>query len=813
MQSSSYKFVGRCADRLFASRRLLLTIFVIVTMLLAASASRLSLDPGFYKMIPLDHPYMKTFMKYANVFPGGNRILVNLRWNGEGDIYNAKFLNALRGATDDVFFIPGVDRPRVASIFTPNVRFVEVTEQGFYGDVVVPSKFSGTPDELATVRRNVAKSGQIGQLVQSDLKGAMIRSDLQETDPQTGKKVDYVEVAKRLEMVRQHFSSPDISVEIIGFPTLIGDIVSGLAGVVTFFAAAFLITGALLFAYCRSVKMTLLALLVALLPVVWLLGILPLIGYGIDPLSILVPFLIFSIGVSHAVQMTNAWKQQILAGRNSIDAAHGAFSSLFIPGSVALLTNALGFLVIMRIDIPSVRELGVTACLGVLLMIVTNKMLLPIVLSHMKLEASARKARAFDEDGKHPLWWAMSKAASQPAAMVVFVISLALLAVGVYESRNLTVGDIGSGAPELRDQSRYNLDNAGIIKSYYTGVDVLSVIAETSGYTDDACLHYPVMHAIDRFEMQMRGVYGVRSVVSVPDVAKVAIAANNEGNPRWQALPKSSRGLSQGADGWNPDGGLNTDGCKAIQILIYTEDHQGATLKHIVSEIKRISAGIQTPQLSFKLAAGNVGVIAATNEAVTEAEVTMLLSIFGAISLLCVLTFRSWKAVLCIIVPLAIVSILCNALMAMLGIGLKVATLPVIALGVGVGVDYGIYLYERVQHEMEHGRKDFQHAFYEAMRQRGTAAVFTAITMACGVGTWAFSSLKFQADMGVLLAFMFLVNLLGAVFLLPALGACFTHAKTVRSSAASRAPMRFTADDESVAQPKSRHSQAESVHE
>ncbi len=123
---------------------------------------------------------------------------------------------------------------------------------------------------------------------------------------------------------------------------------------------------------------------------------------------------------------------------------------------------------------------------------------------------------------------------------------------------------------------------------------------------------------------------------------------------------------------------------------------------------------------------------------------------------------------LCVIVPLVLVTILCNALMALLGIGLKVATLPVIALGVGVGVDYGVYLYEHMQHEIRHGLA-LREAFYQAMRQRGTAAVFTALTMSIGVGTWAFSALKFQADMGVLLAFMFLVNVLGAIFLLPAL--------------------------------------------
>ena len=182
--------------------------------------------------------------------------------------------------------------------------------------------------------------------------------------------------------------------------------------------------------------------------------------------------------------------------------------------------------------------------------------------------------------------------------------------------------------------------------------------------------------------------------------------------------------------------------------------------------------GIATEHATFRMAGGNAGVAAATNEAVEKAEVEMLASIFGAITLLCWLTFRSWRAVLCIIVPLALVSILCNALMAILGIGLKVATLPVIALGVGVGVDYGIYLFERIQHEIDDRGSSLRVAFYEAMHQRGTAAVFTAITMSIGVGTWAFSALKFQADMGILLAFLFLVNVLGAIFLLPAL-ACW----------------------------------------
>jgi uncharacterized protein len=278
------------------------------------------------------------------------------------------------------------------------------------------------------------------------------------------------------------------------------------------------------------------------------------------------------------------------------------------------------------------------------------------------------------------------------------------------------------------------------------------------------------MSAIEKFEMDMRGVAGVQSVTSVASQGKVFIAAFNEGNPRWAALPRSSDGLTQGAKAFDADNGLNTENCKAIQVLIYTANHEGRTIAHIVSEIRRFADENRVPGVAFRLAGGNVGVMAATNEAVADAEIAMLLSIFGAIALLCAVTFRSWRAVLCIIVPLTLVSILCNAVMARLGIGLKVSTLPVITLGVGVGVDYGIYLYERLQHGIRHGAT-LPAAFADAMRQRGTAALFTAVTMFIGVGTWAFSALKFQVDMGVLLAFMFLVNLFGAAFLLPGLAA------------------------------------------
>ena len=779
--------VQACADRLMQHRRALLALFALITLGLGYSATQVRLDPGFNKQIPVRHEYMLNFLDFSRVFTGANRLLVNVHWKGEGDIYNPEFLQVLQQVTDDVFFISGVSRPSVTSLFTPNVRYIEITEEGYVGDLVVPPQYAGTPEDLQKVRSNAARAGQVGRLLANDQRSALVRADLQDSDPKTGQPVSYVEIAKRLEEIRAKYNSPTIEINVVGFAKLVGDVVEGLNTVMLFFVMAFLITAGLLWLYSRSLKLTLVALAVALLPVIWLLGLLPLLGLGIDPMSILVPFLIFSIGVSNAVQMTNAWKQDVLAGSDSVSAARAAFCKIFIPGSLALLMNALGFAVIMLIDIPIVHELGVTACIGVMLMIITNKMLLPLIIAHLRLEASARASETAAQAARHPVWWRLSALAEPRPALAVFAVSLLLLGYGVVKARQLEVGDIGAGAPELRADSRYNQDNQAIIGSYSIGLDVLAVFLQTQGL-DEACLNPVVMRAVESFDFQMRNVAGVQSVQSVAGMGKEMIAGNNEGNPRWSAIPGSSRGLQQGSMAYSADSGLVTDGCKRMQILVFLNDHEGATVFHAVNEAKRIIAGIHAPGVEFKLAGGNIGVMAASNEAVKRAEVVMLAALFCSVALFCLLTFRSIRAVLCILVPLGIVAILCNALMAMLGIGLKVATLPVMALGVGVGVDYGIYLYERIEHEMADGQ-NLRNAFYRAMCQRGTAAVFTALTMSIGVGTWAFAPLKFQADMGILLAFMFLVNVFGAIFLLPALAAWFNQGwPLVRSRRAPSAP-------------------------
>ena len=760
--------IRRASAVVFGWRRAWLAVFALMTLFFAASVTRLTVDAGFNKMVPLEHPYMKVYREYEKVFGGANRVAIALVQR-KGDIFEKAYLQKLKALTDDVFLLNGVDRPTVKSLFTPNTRFIEVIEEGFSGGNVIPASFQGTDADLATVRANVNKSTEVGRTVATDFSGALVSAGLLEIDPQTGKRLDYFDFAAKLEALRAKYEDDAQSVHIIGFAKAIGDIRAGAQGVVMFFGLAFVITLLLMLWFVKDVKLTLVAIVVAMMPVLWLLGTLPWLGFGIDPLSILVPFLIFSIGVSHAVQMTKSWEREVVAGSDSLDAAQRAFAKLFVPGTLALLTNVLGFAVIMLIPIDIVRELGITASLGVAWMIVTNKMLLPILLSYLRMSRSALSGEAHQEGRTQRLWRAAARGVEPRRAGITVAVALVVLAVGVLQANKLKVGDYGIGVPELRPDSRYNLDNAQIVRKFAIGVNTLGVVAQTRG-VQGACTNYDVMTLIDAFDWHMQLQPGTQSVISLPGLAKVVNAGFNEGNLKWRQLPRDPQVMAQSVAPIDTSTGLLNPDCSAMQILVNTRDQQGDTIASLVGAVKDFQAANASDKVSFKLATGNMGVAAATNEAVDKARWEMNFAIFGALLVMCLATFRSLRATLCILIPLAIVSVLCEALMPLLGIGLKVSTLPVVALGVGVGVDYGIYLYDRIEKHLEE-RKPLAEAFFEALTERGTAMVFTAVTMTLGVGTWALSALKFQADMGLLLAFMFFLNMLGALFLLPALAA------------------------------------------
>ncbi|UCF69295.1 MAG: MMPL family transporter, partial [Acidobacteriota bacterium] len=346
-----------------------------------------------------------------------------------------------------------------------------------------------------------------------------------------------------------------------------------------------------------------------------------------------------------------------------------------------------------------------------------------------------------------------------------------------WKGTNVAIGDLHRGVPELRSESRYNVDSRIISEKFSIGVDIMSVIVET---VKEGCIEYDVMKTIDHFAWHIRNVEGVQSVVELASIGKVINAGWNEGSLKWRVLPRNQSMLVQAVSYVPTSSGLLNGDCSVMPVMIFTTDHKAETIATIVSEVKNFNDQYGSEQAQFRLATGNVGVMAATNEAVAAAQFPMLIGVFAAIVLLCTLTFRSLRATLCIVIPLALVSLLAYALMSLLEIGLKVSTLPVVALGVGIGVDYGIYIYSRLRSILAEGQP-LRQAYELTLAIAGSGVLFTGVTLAIGVGTWIFSPLKFQADMGILLTFMFFVNMLGAIILLPAL-ACWLLPKTRSAS-------------------------------
>ena len=949
--SRSTKILRAIEPLIYAKRWLTMSILLVLTALLAVVASHMKPDAGYDKSIPLEHPYMQVLKQYQADFGGANNVLVALiQKPGKGEIYNEQFLKSLKDATDEVFFLPGVDRSRVSSLFTPDVRFVEVVEGGFKGGNVIPAEYQPTPEMFQLVKGNVNKGGHVGRFTTKDQTGAMIFSELLEVDPVTGEKLDYADVAEKLEdKVRGRFTNPkmyrytlntdicvkpptptvaegqeapkvedvclkagtpvwdrfvmptglagmvdrikpysykykpdgldvpvefqigrsqmsyetidnpqynpDVDVHILGFAKVVGDIIEELIPVVGFFLLTLVMTQLLLWAYLGSFKLALLPLVCSITAVIWEFGLLKLFGKGLDPFAILVPFLILAVSVSHGVQYCNAWVGEITQNnRNSFDASLQTWRRLAIYGTMAIMTDVVGFALIGLIPIDIIREMALNATLGMFAIIITNKIMMPIWLTW--IDIGDTKVFAAKQDKRDaifdPLWRLMSNMVNFKPAVIAILIGGLLLGWSLWKGKELQVGDSQAGVPELLPDSRYNKDTAAVTANFSIGTDVMKVIAETE---PDSSVDYETMEQVDRFGWRLDNTEGVQSTISLPWAARQVNLAFSEASPKFKVLPRNRFSLVQATTPIPTSSGLLNANSSALAVFVFTKDHKASTLERIVEEVGRFNQenseafyethpgvdakycaekadarrevgnakvelqkytdnlkkshpgigdeainndeGVKTRlakidsskdafakldkvcPVNFALASAQVGVMAATNQEVHRLEKPILYIVYVGIIICVYLSFFEWQSIVAIMLPLALVSFMAYAVMAILGIGMKVATLPVVALAAGIGVDYGIYIYATYADAAAAGYKPME-AYFKTLKLTGKAVAFTGITLGFGVATWLWSGLQFQRDMGKLLVFMFTANMFGALLILPAIASFIVKIKPLK---------------------------------
>jgi predicted RND superfamily exporter protein len=760
---------GSLVERiLFNNRQLVVLLCLLSTLTLGWFAYQIQLNASYEKTIPTKHPFVINFFdNRGDLSSLGNSIRIAVETT-EGSIFEKEYMETLRQMNDEIYLLPGVNRPFMKSLWTTATRWTAVTEEGLEGGTVIPDGYDGSERSLGQVRANVERSGEIGQLVAGNFKSSIIFVPLLDINPKTGEALNYHEFSNLIEQIRDKYQSDNIRIHVTGFAKIVGDLIDGLLQMLGFFLIAILVATATLYWFTRCIRSTMLVVTCSLVAVVWQFGLVALLGYELDPYSVLVPFLVFAIGMSHGAQKMNGIMQDIGRGTHRVVAARHTFRRLFMAGLTALLCDAVGFAVLMIIEIKVIQDLALIASLGVAVLIFTNLILLPILLSFTGVSAGAAerslKEESREAEGvKHWLWELLDLFTKQPLAGISVLLGLIMGIGGYMVSTNLQIGDLDPGAPELRPDSRYNLDNAFMVENYAASSDIFVVMVKTE---DDHCARYETLSMVDELGWQLEQLPGVEATNSMAKFSRIASAGYNEGNFKWIGLVPNNAVLG-GVQSRAPREMLNTT-CSLLTLYVYLTDHKAETLNRVVDATKAYIAENPAPDAEFLLAAGNAGIEAATNIVVKQANREMLLWVYGAVTLLCWITFRSWRAVVAAILPLVLTSILCESLMVAFGMGVKVATLPVIALGVGIGVDYALYVLSVILAYMRAG-ESLSKAYYGALIFTGRVVLLTGATLAIGVGLWVFSPIKFQADMGILLAFMFLWNMLGALLLLPAL--------------------------------------------
>jgi predicted RND superfamily exporter protein len=804
LASRRNKVLAAIEPLIFGRRALLMGVLLVISALLAVALLSIKSDSAFDKTIPLAHPYWQAQQQLQSDFGGANTLAITLT-RKDGDIYNDALLSRLRAVTAEVATLPGIDAARVSSLFTPDVRFIDVVDGAFKGGSVVPAEYTPTAPMFAQIRSNVAKASIVGHYVSDDQHAAMVLAEFRDGPH------DYAAIAAKLEGLRKKYQGDGISLQISGYAERAGSVLAETPRVLMFLGITLALIFVLLCLLLLSIKLAALPVLASLIALIWQYGLLRLCGYGFDPLAMLAPLLVIAVAIAHGLQYVIAWRSEIAGHKRSgADAAAFAWRRLAVVGAFAMLAALAVVATLTLAPIAIVREMALGVGFGLLGVFVATQLMLPIALSvvdvgDVQAFAARQQARDARIDG---LWRLLSNIVRPQFAAVAILIAAGLCGGALWLGRGLQVGEGARGAAELRPDSRYNRELRSIDAKFSSGSDVLKVIAETDA---EACLKFDVMDQVDRFAWHLDNIAGVQSTASLPQAARAVNAAFSESNPRYRTLPRKASSMSQATAPITPDSGLLNADCSAMAVLAHLQDRRAATIRRVVEQVqlynrqnaiayyeanknvdsKYCNAKLEAkhaaataksdPQLQQKLAAfskscpvnfviagGSIGAIAAINETLQQWQQPVLLYAVAAIAVVVYLMFFEIGALIAILLPLALVSWMAYALMSAAGIGITALSLPITALAMLIGIGPALWMITALQRELADGHR-MQQACHRALQGAGKGLIIAALVTGIGVLGWFAAGLQLQRDLGLMLLFFFAANLLATLLLVPAI--------------------------------------------
>ena len=758
-----------------------LSVVLLATAFFASRIPYLEMYSNFADLLPQKHPYIQLHNEVKDTFGGANNVIMAISVE-EGDIFNQDILAKVHRLTQGVDALPGVNHNLVRSLTHRTVRKIWLTELGNMNSLPYydPLKESYTEEELAQVRLDVMANPTVyGLLVSPDLKSALVRATFNEGQ------LDYVAIFRELGELRAEVGasgasgaigerSPAVQIYATGQPVLLGWVYSYLSQIVQIFFLTLGILLTLLLLYFRTRFYGILLPLVGVaVSAVWGLGIVSLLGYNLDPLTLVIPFLITARAMSHGIQLVERYYVEAHYATDNHDAARRTFETLFRPGTLGIVSDAVGLLLISLGSSPINVKLGIYASIWAASVVITVLMTVPLVLSLLPLREQPGDAMDRAQTGVFDRL--AHFVSGRRGSLTVLLLALAVYVVGGLLSSKVQVGDSEPGSPILYPDNDYNISSKNI-NANFPGSEEMYVVARTS---EPGGMKRPeVLRALQDFQIHMLQDPEMGGTKGLPDLVKQVNQILHNDDPRWGIIPDEASyvgGLMFAFMASSPVPGalkefVDSDDQTANMVFFY-KDHKGETLRRAIHMAK---AWMENPAnhvegLELHLAGGPIGVTAAINEAAFESNMIIIPAAMTLIFLFVALFYWSFHAGWLMFLVMTFCTVATYAYMGLMGIGIDVNTVPIIAVGIGVGIDYSIYMMDRVREETAKARGDLLVGIRRAIATTGKAIAFTATALIGGIVMWAFvSDLRFQADAALLLVVMLILNAWAAANLVPA---------------------------------------------
>lgn len=749
-------------------RYFVLGIILLVTLIFAFQIRKIVIKTELSDLLPSSHPFIKIHEQYKEQLGGSFKIFLMLQVK-EGNIYNKETLQKIIRITEGLDAIPGVNHNQIYSIASRKLKKVKITGDSILSEDLmkgVPSSPSAMEELKKTIQ---ASPGIFGVWVSKDEKSALFTAGFIE------RSMDVNIIFKEANRLLDKEADKNHVVYLAGEPVLMGWVNHYQKEMWWIFGATMLALFMILYFYFRNLVGVFVPVLSTIMGAIWGLGFCGMVGYNLEPLILVIPLLITARALSHSVQVTERYFEYYQESKDVKEACIKAMSSILPPGTLGVVTDVLGILFIAVAPIPMIQKLAYLCSFWAFSIIFTTLIFCPLIISFFAPPANIAKI-VDTEKGAHQ--WVLGIIARMGYGKGAFVVLILVTVIAVFAgiaAYRVELGDVHPGSPILWEDSNYNIAIESLNKNF-PGTEELYVLVE--GAEPRAVESPGFLRIMNSFQRYMEKNSSASRSLSLSDLLPPIYRAVYGGHPKFETIPQEKTQVSQlfyrlGAQSAPGDYDLyySRNG-SAANVIIWYKDHMGKTLRQAVATVKKFveenKEALAKEKCSFRLASGNLGVLAAMNEAVSDSQLLNMILVLGSCFLLCALTYRSIVAAVILMIPLNLANIITLAVMHTLNIGLNINTLPIVSVGVGVGIDYGIYLLSRFCEEYQVEGEYSLAVANRAIKTTGKAIFFTATTMVIGVLFWYFfSSMKFQAEMGLLLAIIMFLNMVGALVVIP----------------------------------------------